>query len=121
MRGVRRWVVPLGVAVVLILLATACSSGSGSGGTPATSGSSTTLSVKDFAFEPTTLSVPSGTVQITITNAGPTKHSFTLDDGSVSQDVLPGATETVTLDVTATVGFHCKYHPTTMKGTLQVG
>jgi plastocyanin len=110
----------LGVAVVLILLATACSSSS-SGGTPATSGSSTTLSVKDFAFEPTTLSVPSGTVQITITNTGPTKHSFTLDDGSVSQDVLPGATETVTLDVTATVGFHCKYHPTTMKGTLQVG
>jgi plastocyanin len=77
--------------------------------------------VKDFAFEPTTLSVQAGTVQIAITNTGPSKHSFTLDDGSVSQDVLPGATETVTLDVTATVGFHCKYHPTTMKGTLQVG
>ena len=61
-----------------------------------------------------------GSVQITITNNGPSKHNFSLDDGSVSQDLQPGTTQTVTVNLTATVGFHCKYHPTTMKGTIQV-
>ena len=56
-----------------------------------------------------------------ITNTGAVEHSFTLDDDSVSQDIEPGETQTVTVDITADAGFHCKYHPTQMTGTLTVG
>jgi plastocyanin len=76
--------------------------------------------VKDFAFDPTTLDVSAGEHTITITNTGSVEHSFTLDDDSVSQDVEAGESATVTFDATETIGFHCKYHPDQMTGTLTV-
>ena len=48
------------------------------------------------------------------------EHSFTLDDDSVSEDVEPGESVTVTVDVTADAPFHCTYHPDQMTGTLTV-
>ncbi len=122
MRGARRRVALLGAVLALTILGSACSSGGGgsSGGSPSSGSGAATLTAKDFAFEPTTFNFSVGSVQITITNNGPSKHNFSLDDGSVSQDLQPGTTQTVTVNLTATVGFHCKYHPTTMKGTIQV-
>jgi len=75
----------------------------------------------DFAFTPTALTANAGTVKVTITNTGAVLHSFTLDDGSVSQDIPPGTSKTVTLNLTGSVSFHCKYHPTQMMGTITVG
>ena len=75
----------------------------------------------DFAFSPTALTAPAGTVKVTITNTGAVLHSFTLADGSVSQDIPPGTSQTVTLNLTGSVSFHCKYHPTQMMGTITVG
>jgi plastocyanin len=121
MHGARRRAALLGAVLAVTMLGSACSGGGGSsGGSPSSGSGAATLTAKDFAFEPTTLNLPAGSVQISITNNGPSKHNFSLDDGSVSQDLQPGTTETVTVNLTATVGFHCKYHPTTMKGTLQV-
>jgi heme/copper-type cytochrome/quinol oxidase subunit 2 len=101
----------------------ACSSngdGGGSTAPPASGGDSATITVKDFEFVPGSLAVPSGSSAITITNTGSVEHSFTLDDGSVSQDIEAGASETVTVNLTADAPFHCKYH-TQMTGTLTVG
>jgi plastocyanin len=121
MRGARRRVALLGAVLALTILGSACSSSGGSsGGSPSSGSGAATLTAKDFAFEPTTFNLSAGSVQITITNNGPSKHNFSLDDGSASQDLQPGTTQTVTVNLTATVGFHCKYHPTTMKGTIQV-
>ncbi len=121
MRGGGRRAAVLGAVLALTMLGSACSGGGGSsGGSPSNGSGTATLAAKDFAFEPTTLNLPAGSVQISITNNGPSKHNFSLDDGSVSQDLQPGTTVTVAVNLTATVGFHCKYHPTTMKGTLQV-
>ena len=109
--------------LALALTAAACSSGddSGTGGSAsAAGGGSATLTVKDFEFSPSTLDVSSGQTTITVTNDGTVVHNFSLDDGSVSQDIDPGASATVTVDVSADAPFHCKYH-SQMTGTLKVG
>ena len=61
----------------------------------------------------------SGPTEVTITNNDSTTHTFTLDDGSVDQTMDPGATETVTVDVSASTGFHCNIHPQ-MTGQIEV-
>lgn len=115
----RRLLILLAAALTLALVSVACSKGdSGGGGGGGSADMSVT--VKDFAFDPSTIDVSSGQTTIEITNTGAVEHSFTLDDDSVSQDIEPGETKTVTVNLTQTIGFHCKYHPTQMTGTLQV-
>jgi plastocyanin len=138
--AVRRVVI---VPAVLLAAATlgACgssSSSSGSGGSPYGGGSSKTsstsaaasggggasiaLGAKDFAFTPTALTVPSGGGTVKFTNSGSVEHNFTIDGQSVSKDAEAGSSATVKVDLPAgSYKFHCKYHPTQMKGTITVG
>ncbi len=129
MRGTKLHMGLLVVVASVALTAAACSKSNDAGGSASASASvsastggsgSATLTVKDFAFDPSTLSVPSGQTTITITNEGAVTHNFSLDDGSVSQDIAPGATETVTVNLTADAPFHCAIH-SSMTGTLKVG
>ena len=116
----KRYIVMLAAVSALALVSAACSKDdSGGGGSGAAA--DMTMTVKDFEFDPSTVAVSSGETTIEITNTGAVEHSFTLDDDSVSQDIEPGETQTITVDVTADAGFHCKYHPTQMTGTLKVG
>ena len=119
-------------AIVAVLalasIAGACSSDDGGdttdgegGATPADTSGGLSITAEDFQFSPPSLTVPSGESSITVTNEGSVEHSFTLDDDSVSEDVEPGESVTVTVDLTADAGFHCEYHPDQMKGTLSVG
>jgi plastocyanin len=114
------------VLLSLALVAGACSGDSGEGGdaTETDAGGdiapgSTTISIADLTFEPTTLSVSSGQTEISITNADSVDHTFTLDDGSVDEAVAAGQTATVTVDLTESTGFHCEIHPS-MTGTIEV-
>jgi plastocyanin len=112
-----------GLALSLVLLLAACGSssdGGGGGGGGDGGGGGLTLTIKGFAFQPKTLSAPSGQQStVTITNEDSVTHNFTLDDGGVSRDVPPGQTVEVTVPFPAsgTAGFHCKFHPS-MTGTL---
>ena len=116
------------LAVALVLTAAACSSSSSSSSSStATSppaagggGSTATITVADFAFDPSSVDVSSGKVTLTVTNNDTTEHTFTLDDGSSDTPLPAGETQTISLDLTKTVGWHCTIHPT-MKGTLTVG
>ena len=117
----RRRPVTFAAVIVLTLVAAACSGDDG--GDSADGGGAAaemTVTLKDFEFDPSTIDVSSGETTIEITNTGAVEHSFTLDDDSVSQDVEPGESQTVTVNLTATTGFHCTYHPDQMTGTLQV-
>jgi plastocyanin len=111
----------LGAALFSVaLLLAACSSGAGStdtgGGTE-----DQTITISNFTFDPDTLTVPSGQdATIEVTNNDEVEHSFTLDDDSVSQDVEDGENQTVTINLTDGIGWHCKYHPDRMKGTITV-
>jgi plastocyanin len=126
-----RWVRLVAGLFVLSLVVAACSSDDG-GGTTATTGGSTgstaatgggggggvTMTIAGFAFDPDTITV-SGPTEVTITNEDSATHTFTLDDGSVDETLEPGATETVTVDVSAATGFHCNIHPQ-MTGQIEV-
>ena len=117
----RRPPVMFAAAIALTLVGAACSSDDGdSSGDGGGGAADMTVTVKDFEFDPSTIDVSSGETTIEVTNTGAVEHSFTLDDDSVGVDIEPGESETVTVNLTATTGFHCTYHPDQMTGTLQV-
>ena len=127
-----KWVRLVAGLFVLSLVVAACSSDDDGGGTTSTTGGATgstaatgggggggtTITIAGFAFDPDTITV-SGPTEVTVTNEDSATHTFTLDDGSVDQTVEPGATVTVTVDVSAATGFHCNIHPQ-MTGQIEV-
>ena len=132
----RTLVVLCAAVAVLALAGTACGGDDGSevggGATPAAGGATTpadstdgggaadqTITIKDFTFDPSELTVD-GSTTIEVVNEDDAEHSFTLDDDSVSQDVQPGESATVTIDPAASIGWHCEFHPD-MTGSITVG
>jgi plastocyanin len=118
----------MGLVIALALFAVACSSNdSGGGGSSNGDGGNgggggaggTTIAAQNFAFTPDQISVPAGSVTLTVTNKDSTEHTFTLDDGSSDTRLDPGSTQTIDLNVTKTVGWHCSIHPS-MTGTITV-
>src|SRR5512141_1304987 len=96
------------VVMALGLVTAACSSGGssdgGSSGTGAPTGGggggsgTATISISNFAIQPNTLTgSPGETLKSTVTNNDSTTHSFTADDGSVTQDIESGKSATVTV------------------------
>src|SRR5215218_5070255 len=68
------------------------------------------VSIKDFAFDPKTISINVGDT-ITWTNDGPSPHTVTADDGSFDSGNLDkGATFSHTFDKAGTIAYYCKYH-----------
>ena len=126
-----RWVRLVAGLFVLSLVVAACSSDDDGGGTTGgatggatgatetgSGGGGTTITIAGFTFDPDTITV-SGPTEVTITNEDSATHTFTLDDGSVDETLEPGATKTVTVDVSASTGFHCNIHPQ-MTGQIEV-
>jgi plastocyanin len=133
MRGLRLSAV---VAIAIVFLAAACSSSSSSTASTASSTASSpaasssgdsggggtskvTITVADFAFDPNSVDVSAGKVTLTVTNNDSTNHTFTLDDDSSDTSLPAGETQTIQLDLSQTVGWHCSIHPS-MTGTLNV-
>lgn len=79
----------------------------------------TSVTIENFAFDPSTVVVSGFPTEITVTNNDSAPHTFTLDDESVDLELGAGETGTVTVDVTEDTGFFCRLHPE-MTGTLQV-
>jgi plastocyanin len=124
----RRWIRVVGAVFALTLLAAACGGDETvpdqNGGSPAESpagddGGGADLTIVDFGFSPSGLSVTEGQT-IRVTNIGETSHTFTTDDDAIDQTI--GAGETVEVDLTgaSSGGFHCRFH-SQMTGTLTVG
>jgi cytochrome c oxidase subunit 2 len=90
--------------------------------TAATNAKNITITAKDFSFDNVNLSAKAGEpVHLTLKNTGSAEHSFTIKD-VVDTEAEGG--ETKTADFTSpsqTTEFHCRYHPTQMKGTLTIG
>jgi hypothetical protein len=138
-----RWFASTGVPVLLLAVVSACSNGSGSPGATPTSGSSTAatsapastsaatsagasvpagggaVTVKGFAFSPTSLTVSVGT-GVTWTNEDSAGHTVTADDGSFDSGTIPsGGTFPQTFVTAGTFTYHCAIH-TGMTGTIVV-
>lgn len=123
-----RWLRLLAGVFALSLVLAACGgdddggddTGGGGGETAETGGGGggASITIADFAFDPNTISV-SGPTEVTITNEDSAAHTFTLDDGSVDEEIAAGESATVTVDVTESTGFICRFHPD-MTGTVEV-
>lgn len=121
----RRWIRVVGAVFALTLLAAACGGNdtppASNGGSPSESaggGGGADLTIVDFAFSPTELSVSEGQT-ITVTNTGDVAHTFTTDDDAIDETVSAGETEEIKLTGVTTGGFHCRFH-SQMTGTLTV-
>jgi plastocyanin len=69
-----------------------------------------TVSIKDFVFDPKTISINVGDT-ITWTNDGAAPHTVSADDASFDSGNLDkGATFSRTFDTAGTFAYFCKYH-----------
>jgi plastocyanin len=79
----------------------------------------TTVTIKDFEFDPATVTVKLGD-DVMWTNDGPSIHTVTADDGSFdSGDLDAGKTYVHTFTMLGTFDYHCSIHPF-MKGQVVV-
>ena len=124
--GKRGWFRAVAVVFALGFVLAACGGdddggGEETGGTTGTEtggGEAVAITIADFTFDPNTITV-SGPTEVTITNDDDAAHTFTLDDGSVDQEIAGGESATVTVDVSASTGWACRFHPD-MTGTVEV-
>lgn len=77
------------------------------------------IRIADFSFTPPSASVTAGTA-VTWTNAGPSNHTVTANDGSFDSGTIQvNAKFSFTPTKPGTYAYHCSIHPT-MQGTLLV-
>ena len=102
--------------------------GVGNSGTPtppgtSTGGASQTVSLSNFTFAPSKISVKKGTT-IALKNLTPsTPHGFVIDGQNITLVVAPGTTSDLKINLApGTYHFHCQFHKALgMTGTLTVG
>ena len=89
--------------------------------TPASTGGNS-ISIKNFAFDPSSLTVKTGTV-VTWVNQDGASHTIVSDAGSPaafsSDSLSTGASFPFTFTQPGTYTYHCSIHPS-MKGTIIV-
>ena len=82
--------------------------------------STTTVEIRNNAFNPPQLNVAPGTT-VTFVNNDTEPHTATADNGAFDTGVLqPGQSLDVYLDGAGTVPYHCELHPD-MQGSVAVG
>ena len=137
----RRWrySVVLGLAAMVAIVAGACTSNGGSPAAAATSSSSAppttqsppassgssnvTVTLANFTFTPSTVTVTSGAT-IHLQNSTPdTLHTFVITGHGTDISIAAGSSQDVKIDLPpGTYPFVCRIHETLgMKGTLIVG
>ncbi|MGH2731336.1 MAG: cupredoxin domain-containing protein, partial [Actinomycetota bacterium] len=84
---------------------------------------SITMTATDFEFDPPTITMEPGDVEVTFVNDGDVEHSFTSDELGFDVEAEPGeeASTTFTIPAGDTFPFHCRYHPEQMRGAIYVG
>ena len=115
------------LAAVAAAAALAAGCGGGDGGTTASnpsggasSGTPSSISIRDFKFSPDTISVGSD-ARVRVSNNDSAPHTVTADDGHSfdSGTVQPGASASIQAPGTGSYAYHCTIHPF-MKGKLVV-
>jgi plastocyanin len=133
---IHRPVLALAASAALILAA--CSSGGATpstGGVPSAGGAASaaasackestdpgavTVTVVNFAFQPSNVTAKTGQV-IAFSNTGSVSHTATLDNGGCATGTInAGKSDGLVFTTAGTYAFHCSIHPTQMKGTIVV-
>jgi plastocyanin len=80
-----------------------------------------TVTAVDFSFSPATITASAGQViNVSFKNNGSVEHSFTVGTTDVTEVDGGGSISGSFTASAQTVEFHCKYHPTQMKGTITI-
>ncbi|MFL5726319.1 MAG: cupredoxin domain-containing protein [Chloroflexota bacterium] len=96
-------------------------SGGGGGAAACAAGTSgaaaaVTVEIKDFKFSPDPVNAKVGDA-VGWTNGDSAPHTATLDDDScTTESISQGATGLLVFNAPGTYTYHCKIHPTQMKG-----
>jgi plastocyanin len=112
------------VLIILACMAAGCSSSqtTAPAAPPATPGGGATVAIKNFAFEPSSLTVKTGTMVTWVNNDG-VPHALASDAGSPaafsSDSLSTGASYSFTFSQSGMYSYHCSIHPS-MKGTVMV-
>jgi plastocyanin len=86
---------------------------------PAIQSGGVKISIANFAFDPATLTIPTGTT-VTWTNNDSVAHNVTADDNSWgSKSLAKGDTFSFTFSKAGTFSYHCGVHPS-MKASITV-
>lgn len=108
----------VGLVAILVGLglgASACGGSSSGGATQPPD----TIVIKNFAFEPPSLTVAPG-AKITVHNDDSSTHTLTADDGRFNTGIIPpGQTATIQVSSVGTFPYHCNIHQF-MHGSLVV-
>jgi hypothetical protein len=80
-----------------------------------------TVTAVNYNLSPSTITASAGQViNVSFKNNGTTEHSFTVGTTDVTE-ADGGSSSSGSFTASAqTVEFHCKYHPTQMKGTITI-
>ena len=104
--------------IVLAIFASGCVNYGGNQATPPAGSNS--VSIMNYAFNPSVLNVPAGTT-VTWTNGDSVVHTVTSDSGAFDSGQIPsGQTFSYTFNTAGTYTYHCAVHPS-MKATIVVG
>jgi plastocyanin len=111
------------LAAAAILVLAGCSSSGGSAATSAcketTDAGAVTVSVVDFAFQPTDVAAKVGQV-IAFSNTGSSAHTATLDGGQCATPTIQvGKSDGLVFSAAGTYKFHCSIH-SQMTGTIVI-
>lgn len=122
MRLVLRLLIPTAIAAVTFV-ACAATTSAPSSSAPAAAAETKTVTIKGFAYSPSTLTVTKGT-KVTFTNQDSATHTVTTGanrtkDGKIDQQVTGGNETTVTFDTPGTYEIFCSFH-SSMKMTVTV-
>ena len=91
-------------------------SAAGCAAAPAGAAATVNVSIKDFKFNPQPVSAKVGDV-VAWKNDDSAPHSATMDDGSCDTDTINvGSSAMLVFSAPGTYTYHCKVHPTQMKG-----
>ena len=119
-----RHVVPfIALVALLAFVGAGCSSSSSSTNSSTNTASATTssdaVSIQNFAYNPTDLTVAVGTT-VTWTNNDSVSHTVIGDNGGPdSGTIAPGGTYHYTFTTAGTYSYHCAIHPS-MTGSVTV-
>ncbi|HEX7541496.1 MAG TPA: cupredoxin family copper-binding protein [Anaerolineales bacterium] len=112
----------LSLILLAVMLLVACGPKAGptpTGSLPPIQSGEAKVSIANFAFDPITLTIPTGTT-VTWTNNDTASHTVIGDDGSWgSNSLAKGDTFSFTFTKSGTFSYHCGVHPS-MKATITV-
>ncbi len=124
----RRAVIRLGVAAAAVTAVAACAGSTSPGASSAPSAAVVEVTARDYAFDPSAISVAPGPVTFRVENTGSEEHEFEIFRGDIVVDEIEGLVPGLARDLTVTLAageytFVCKladHEQRGMQGTLTV-